>query len=49
MKLPRVLTTPYLMGRPIGRPNDKEAQLKVLQKGLDLFEIAEKSGTIKSL
>ncbi|MCP3898520.1 MAG: hypothetical protein GY707_02170 [Desulfobacteraceae bacterium] len=49
MKLPRVLITPYLMGRPIGKPNDKEAQLKVLQKGLDLFEKAEKSGTIKSL
>ncbi len=49
MKLPRVLLTPYLMGRPIGRPNDEKGQLKVLQKGLELFEKAEKSGTMESM
>ena len=48
MKLPRVLLTPYLMGRPLGRPNDISGQITVIQKGLDLLQTAKGSGTMKS-
>ena len=49
MNLPRVLLTPYIMGRPIGRPDDKNGQMKVLEKSLKLLESAKKVGTIESL
>lgn len=37
MKLPRVLCTPFPMGRPMGKPGDFEMQLEVLKAGLALF------------
>jgi hypothetical protein len=49
MSLPRVLLTPYIMGRPLGRPNDKNGQMKVIKRGLELLEKAEKFGTMESL
>ena len=48
MHLPRVLLTPYLLGRPLGRPNDRKAQTAVIQKALSLLESAKASGTIAS-
>ncbi len=49
MQLPRVLLTPYLVGRPFGRPNDRDAQMAVVEKGLSLLETAEKSGTLMEM
>jgi hypothetical protein len=49
MMLPRVLLTPYLMGRPLGRPNDSKGQTAVIQRGLDLLQRAEKSGATENL
>ena len=49
MSLPRVLLTPFLMGRPIGQPNDQDGQMAIIKKGLNLLERAEKSGTMESL
>ncbi len=48
MHLPRVLLTPHLLGRPLGRPNDREIQMAVIQKGLALLETAKKSGTLEA-
>ena len=49
MKLPRLLVTPYLLGRTLGLPNDKEGQLKVLRRALQLLDEATAGGTIVTL
>ena len=49
MHLPRVLLTPNLLGRPLGRPFDRAAQMVAVQKGLSLLESAEVSGTVKMI
>jgi hypothetical protein len=49
MTVPRALLTPYLMGRPIGRPGDREEQKRVLQAALQLLETADQGGTIVDL
>jgi hypothetical protein len=46
MTVPRALLTPHLMGRPIGRPGDRESQKRVLQAALHLLETADQGGTI---
>ena len=38
MKLPRILYTPHIMGRPLGKPNDKEGQMALIKQGLALLE-----------
>ena len=46
MTLPRVLLTPYPMGRVLGPPGDHERQRKTILAALDLLKSAEKVGTI---
>jgi hypothetical protein len=46
MRVPRLLLTPFLMGRPLGAPHDEERQLDVLRAGLDLLETAVSAPTI---
>lgn len=46
MRLPRVLLTPHPMGRPVGPPGDRDTQLSVIQRALDLLETAPGPGTI---
>jgi len=45
--LPRVLLTPYLLGRPVGLPGEKEQQLATLRAGLNLLETAREGSTIE--
>jgi hypothetical protein len=47
MTLPRVLLTPYLLGRPVGPPGENEQQLATLRAGLELLETAREGGTIE--
>jgi hypothetical protein len=46
MTLPRVLLTPHPLGRPVGPPGDRDTQLSVIQRALDLLETAPGPGTI---
>lgn len=46
LRLPRVLLTPNLLGRPVGPPGEAEKQLAILRAGLDLLESAEEGGTM---
>lgn len=46
MKVPRLLLTPFLMGRPLGAPHDGERQLDVLRMGLALLETAVAAPTV---
>lgn len=46
MQIPRLLLTPFLMGRPLGAPHDTERQLDVLRMGVDLLETAVSAPTI---
>ena len=38
MGVPRLLTTPRWMGRPLGRPGDARSQRDTLDRALALFE-----------
>ena len=49
MTLPRILITPYLLGRPVGAPGDVAGQRATLLAALDLLESADKGGTIVEL
>jgi len=46
MKVPRLLLTPFLMGRPLGAPHDGERQLDVLRMGLELLATAVAAPTV---
>ena len=46
MTPPRVLLTPFPMGRPLGAPHAEEQQIAVLKGALDLLETAQAPGTI---
>jgi hypothetical protein len=46
MKLPRVLFTPYLLGRPVGAPGDDEGQRAAVKTALDLLSQAKGGETI---
>ena len=46
MRLPRLLLTPFPMGRPLGAPNDVETQQEVVQAGVRLLETAVANNTI---
>ena len=47
MTLPRVLLTPFVMGRPVGPPNDSQTQMAVLKAALSLLTKAKKPGTLE--
>ena len=49
MTLPRVVTTPYPMGRPLGAPGDHQSQREIILSALDLLESAKQVGTILDL
>ncbi|MFK7805503.1 MAG: hypothetical protein AB8G95_27995 [Anaerolineae bacterium] len=49
MTLPRLVLTPYPMGRPLGAPHDVAGQRTTLLAGLDLLASANKVGTIIEL
>jgi len=49
MALPRLLTTPHLMARPLGAPGDRQRQRESILAALDLLESATRVGTIKDL
>ncbi len=49
MHLPRVLLTPYMAGRPLGKPFDKTAQKNTVLKGIDLLSEAKENGTVITL
>ena len=44
--VPRLLITPQLMGRTIGRVGDRPGQRAVVDAALDLFETASRPGQI---
>ena len=46
MSIPRLVLTPELMGKTLGRPNDKEIQVSYLRAGLDLLENAPEGNTL---
>ncbi len=49
MTLPRVVTTPYPMGRPLGAPGDHRSQRDSILSALDLLESAKQVGTMLDL
>ncbi len=49
MTLPRVVTTPHLLGRPLGAPGDHKFQRETIMAALDLLETAKEAGTILDL
>jgi hypothetical protein len=49
MTLPRVVTTPYPMGRPLGAPGDHKRQRESILTALGLLESAKQVGTILDL
>ncbi len=46
MVVPRVLLTPFLMGRPLGKPGDLNTQKAIVTKALNLLEKAQKGGSV---
>lgn len=46
MRLPRLLLTPFPMGRPLGAPNDVETQREVVLTGVKMLETAVANNTI---
>ncbi|MBC2710041.1 MAG: hypothetical protein HGJ94_03220 [Desulfosarcina sp.] len=46
MVLPRVLLTPYLLGRPLGLVGDAQGQRAVLRAALDLLESAARPAMV---
>ncbi len=45
MSIPRLVITPELLGKTLGRPHDVSTQLKYLKSGLDLLENASEGNT----
>ena len=45
MKLPRVLLTPFLLGRPVGPVGKQKIQQSVMRAALDLLASAREPGT----
>jgi hypothetical protein len=46
MSLPRVVVTPFLMGRTLGHPGERNQQRQVLLTALELLESAEQGGSL---
>jgi len=49
MSLPRVLLTPYLIGRPVGPPGKPERQRATVLAALELLESAKQGKTVELL
>ena len=49
MTLPRLILTPYPMGRPLGAPHDVAGQRNTLRAALDLLDNATAGDTIIEL
>ena len=49
MTLPRVVSTPHLLGRPLGAPGHYNLQRETIMAALDLLETAKEAGTILDL
>ncbi len=49
LKPPRALFTPFLMGRPLGLPHQRELQLATIQLALNLLTNAESSPAFERL
>ncbi len=49
LKVPRVVVTPNILGRTIGKVGDDEGQRRVVREALRLLEQAEAPGTIVDL
>jgi hypothetical protein len=49
MRLPRLVTTPHLMGQPLGRPGDAAGQRAVILAALALLASAEEPGAVVDL
>ena len=49
MHLPRLVLTPYPMGRPLGAPHDVVGQRTTLLAALDLLAAATQAGTTVEL
>ena len=48
MRVPRALIAPHRMGRPLGRPGDRDRQRQVVEAALGLLETASEAGTIRT-
>jgi hypothetical protein len=46
MALPRLVLTPELLGKTLGKPKDKTTQLRYLKAGLDLLENASEGNSV---
>jgi hypothetical protein len=46
MRIPRLVLTPELMGKTLGKPNDVPTQRRYLEIGLELLENASSGYTI---
>ena len=49
MAIPRLVITPELLGKTLGKPNDKLTQLKYLKAGLDLLENAVEGNSLLTI
>lgn len=49
LKPPRVLFTPFLLGRPLGLPHQRDLQLATIQLALNLLASATSSPTFENL
>lgn len=49
MSLPRVLITPFPMGRPMGLPGNSSQHLRVIKEALNLLTEATKSKTVLTI
>ena len=49
MSLPRVLITPFPMGRPIGFPGNRKQHLTVIKEALNLLTEATEAKTVLSI
>ena len=45
MSIPRLVLTPELLGKTLGKPNDKKSQLRYLEAGLNLLENASQGNS----
>jgi hypothetical protein len=44
--VPRIVRTPYSYGRPCGKPNDANDQLRIIKQALDFLEEASEPGEV---
>lgn len=49
MKLPRLVLTPFPMGRPVGAPGDVEGQRLTIHAALELLGSARAAGALVAL